>query len=276
MMDPITAIIALVITGIGVGFASGLLGIGGCFIMVPVQYWIYTSMGLSPDIAIRVAFGTNLLVVLPTVISGAYGHSKKGAVLWRAGIVLGITSAIGAVIGATIAVQLPGAILKVAFGLVIFLSAIRMLTAKPPKIDEKLKDKTILWAAWAFPIGIVSGIIGIGGGIMMIPMMLVVLKFRMHQAVGTSTAIMIFTSTGGVIGYIINGLGVEGLPAYSIGYVNFSSWFVLAVTSVMMAQVGVRVSHKIPARELKYIFIAVMMYFGLKMLGVFDWLGLPI
>jgi hypothetical protein len=276
MMDPITAIIALVITGIGVGFASGLLGIGGCFIMVPVQYWIYTSMGLSPDIAIRVAFGTNLLVVLPTVISGAYGHNKKGAVFWRAGIVLGITSAIGAVIGATIAVQLPGAILKVAFGLVIFLSAIRMLTAKPPKIDEKLKDKPILWVAWAFPIGIVSGIIGIGGGIMMIPMMLVVLKFRMHQAVGTSTAIMIFTSTGGVIGYIINGLGVEGLPAYSIGYVNFSSWFVLAVTSVMMAQVGVRVSHKIPARELKYIFIAVMMYFGLKMLGVFDWLGLPI
>ena len=273
-MDPTIAIIALAITGICVGLASGLLGIGGCFIMVPVQYWVYTSMGVSPDIAIKVAFGTNLLVVLPTVISGAYGHSKKGVVFWRAGIILGITSAIGAVIGATIAAQLPGAILEFAFGLVVLLSAIRMLTAKPPEFHEELKDSQFLWVVLAFPIGIVSGIIGIGGGIITIPVMIIVLKFRMHQAIGTSTAIMIFTSIGGVIGYIINGLGVEGLPAYSIGYVNLSSWLVLATTSVMMAQVGVKASHKLPARELQYIFITMMIYVGLKMLGVLEWLGL--
>ncbi|MCD6206843.1 MAG: TSUP family transporter [Methanosarcinales archaeon] len=87
---------------------------------------------------------------------------------------------------------------------------------------------------------------------------------------------MIFTSIGGVIGYIINGFGVEGLPAYSIGYVNLSSWLVLAATSVPMAQVGVLAAHKLPARELKYVFIVVMAYMGLKMIGVFGWLGLPV
>ncbi|GAG37210.1 unnamed protein product, partial [marine sediment metagenome] len=66
------------------------------------------------------------------------------------------------------------------------------------------------------------------------------------------------------------------LPAYSIGYVNLTSWFLLAVTSIGMAQVGAITTHKLPAKQLRYIFIAVMFYMGLKMVGVFDWLGWPI
>jgi uncharacterized membrane protein YfcA len=87
---------------------------------------------------------------------------------------------------------------------------------------------------------------------------------------------MIASSIGGVIGYAVNGLGVEGLPAYSIGYVNLVSWLALAVTSVPMAQVGAMAAHRLPAKELKYVFIAVMVYMGLKMIGVFGWLGLLI
>jgi len=110
----------------------------------------------------------------------------------------------------------------------------------------------------------------------MIPVMVLLLKFRMHLAVGTSNAMMMATSIGGVIGYVVNGLGVEGLPAYSIGYVNLTSWLALVVTSVPMAQVGVMAAHRLPAKKLKYVFIAVMAYMGLKMIGVFGWLGLPI
>jgi uncharacterized membrane protein YfcA len=275
-MDLITAFIALSITGMGVGLVSGLLGVGGCFIMVPVLYWVYTSMGFSPDIAIKVAFGTNLFVVLPTVMSGTFGHNKKGTVWWRAAIVIGIAGAAGAVIGATIASHLPGGVLKIFFGLGILTGAFRMLTAKPPKHEQEPEDNPTLWAAWGFPIGIISGMIGIGGGVLMVPVMVLVLKFKMHQAVGTSAALMIFTSIGGVFGYIINGLGVEGVPPYSIGYVNLTSWLMLAATSVPMAQVGVIAAHKLPAKQLKYIFIAVMIYMGLKMIGVFGRLGLPI
>jgi len=52
---PVAYIGALLGTGVAVGFASGLLGVGGCFIMIPVQFWVYTAMGMSADIAIRVA-----------------------------------------------------------------------------------------------------------------------------------------------------------------------------------------------------------------------------
>ncbi len=272
----IAHIITLLATGIGVGFASGLLGVGGCFIMTPVQYMIFTNIGVPADVAIKLAFGTNLLVVLPTAMSGTWRHSKKEAVWWKAAIIMGSCGLICAFGGATLATYLPGAGLKIAFGAVILAGGIRMLTARPPKIEQEPRDNPWLWVVWAIPVGIVTGIIGIGGGVLMVPILVLALKFKMHNAVATSLAVMIFTSIGGVIGYIINGLSVPNLPAYSIGYVNLQAWFLLAVTSVGMAQVGAVTAHKLPAKQLRYIFIAVMFYMGLKMLGVFDWLGWPI
>ena len=271
-------IITLLATGIGVGFTSGLLGVGGCFIMTPIQYMIFTNIGIPSDVAIKLAFGTNLLVVLPTAISGTWRHNKKGAVLWKAAIVMGSCGLMGAFGGATLATYLPGQWLKIAFGVVILAGGIRMLTARPPKIEHEPKDNPWLWIAWAVPVGIITGIIGIGGGVLMVPVMVLALKFKMHNAVATSLAMMIFTSIGGVIGYIINGLSVPELKdlAYTIGYVNLTSWFLLAATSVGMAQLGAIMAHKLPAKQLRYIFIVIMFYVGLKMLGVFNWLGWPI
>jgi len=271
-----TQIIALLITGVGVGFASGLLGVGGCFIMIPVQFWALTSIGVEPTIAIRIAFGTNLAVVLPTAISGAIGHSRKKAVSWKASIILGLSGLAGSVVGGYFAAHIPGNILKIGFGLAILAGGIRMLTAKPPEVEKESIESVLFYILWGFPLGIISGIIGIGGGVLMIPVMVLIMRFKMHQAVGTSTALMIFTSIGGILSYTVNGLSVSGLPQYSIGYVNLLQWILLAGTSVPMAQVGVRVAHKIPAKRLEYVFIAVMIYMGLKMIGVFAWLHLPI
>jgi len=83
-------IIALLITGLGAGFASGLPGVGGCFIMIPVYFWALKSIGVDPTLAVRIAFGTNLLVLLPTAFSGAMTHHRKGAALWKAGLTFGI------------------------------------------------------------------------------------------------------------------------------------------------------------------------------------------
>jgi uncharacterized membrane protein YfcA len=269
-------IIILLATGIIAGFAGGLLGLGGAFIMTPVQYLIFTAMGLPTDIAIKLAFGTSLLVILPLAASGTWRHSAKGAVCWRAVFTMGGICFAGALGGATLATNLPGTALKIAFGAVVLLTAMRMLTARQPKVEAEPRDNPWLWAAGAVPAGLVSGILGIGGGIVLVPVLALALRFRMHNAIATSLAIMLFTSAGGATGYIINGLGTPGLPAYSIGYVNLASWLLLAVTSVGMAQVGAITAHKLPARQLKYIFIAIMIYVGLKMVGVFDWLGWPL
>lgn len=271
-----THIVILVVTGVGTGFGSGLLGLGGAFIMTPVQYMVFTDMGVPLDIAIKLAFGTSLMVVLPTAISGAWRHHRKGVVYWKTAIIMGSCSLVAAFGGATLATHLPGVVLRTAFSFALLASGTWMVISRPLKIEEESRDNPWLWVAWAIPIGMVTGLLGIGGGLLAVPVLVLALKFRMHSAVATSLAMMIFSSTGAVIGYIINGLGISNLPAYSIGYINLPAWVLLAVTSIGMAQVGAITAHKLPAKQLRYLFVAVMFYMGLKMLGVFDWLGWPI
>jgi len=272
----ITHIFILLGTGVGVGFASGLLGVGGGFIITPVQYLLFTNMGMSKDIAMKLAFGTSLLVILPTVASGAWRHHKKGAVRWKTAIIMGICGFMAAFGGATLATHLPGETLKIVFGVVVLASGTQMLISRPLKSGQEMKNNPWLWVAWAIPIGLVTGMTGLGGGVVAVPVMVLALKFKMHDAIATSLAMIIFTSAGGVVGYIVNGLGVPDLPAYSVGYVNLSTWFLLAVTSIGMAQVGAMTAHRLPARQLKWIFVAAQFYVALRMLGVFDWLGWPL
>ena len=275
-MIPLIYILALLITGALVGLVSGLLGVGGCFIMIPVQFWILTAMGIDPTIAIRVAFGTNLLVVFPTAISGTFRHHKKKVVLWKQAIILGLTSMLFTFAGAYLAAQLSGKILKIIFGLAILLGALRMITARPVRVKGEPHANAITYILLGAIFGFVTGLIGIGGGVLIVPLMVIFLNYHMHEAVGTSTAVMIFTSLGGAIAYILYGLNASGLPPYSLGYVNFLQWVLLAGTSIPMAQLGVHLAHKINPKSLKWIFIVVMAYMGLKMIGVFSWLGLPI
>jgi uncharacterized membrane protein YfcA len=258
--------------GAGAGFASGLLGVGGGFIIVPVSYWIILAMGISPDIAIRVAFGTSLLVILPTAISGTWRHNKKKAIRWKTALILGLCALVGALVGATLAAHLPGEILEIGFGGLVLAVAIWMGLGIMPKLrrgDEEPRENFGLVAACGFPIGMVTGLTGLGGGVLIVPMLVLALNFSMHIAIGTSVASIIFASLGGIVGYIVNGLGVAGPLPYSIGYVNLPIWLCLAATSIPLAQLGARAAHALPAKQLRYIFIAFMVYAGLRMIGVF-------
>ena len=240
--------------------------------MVPVSYWIIPAMGVSPDIAIRVAFGTSLLVILPTAISGTWRHNKEKAVHWKTALVLGPCALVGGLVGATLTARLPAEILEIGFGGLVLAIALWMglgLMLKLRKEVEKPRENFWLMGACGFPIGMVSGLTGLGGGVLIVPMLVLALNFPMHIAIGTSVASIIFASIGGIAGYIVNGLEVSGLLPYSIGYINLPIWLCLAATSIPLAQLGARAAHALPAKPLKYIFIAFMVYAGLKMIGLF-------
>jgi uncharacterized membrane protein YfcA len=270
-----THILILLATGAGTGFASGLLGIGGGAVMVPVSLWLILAMDVAPDIAIRIAFGTSLLVILPTAISGSWRHNKERAVRWKTALILGSCALVGGVVGATLAAHLPERVLKVGFGGLILAIAVWMGLGLMPKLRREAaepRENFGLVAACGFPIGIVSGLTGIGGGVLIVAVLVLALNFPMHIAVGTSVASIILASLGGIVGYIVNGLGVPGLLPYSLGYVNLPIWLCLAATSIPLAQLGARAAHALPAKPLTYIFIAFMVYAGLEMIGVFAWI----
>jgi uncharacterized membrane protein YfcA len=269
-------IIILLATGVVAGFTGGLIGLGGAFLMTPVQFIVYTRMGLPEDVAIMTAFGTSLLVVLTTAISGAWQHHRKRAVMWRVAVIMGSSGLLFSFAGSTIASHVPGAALKIIFGSIAILACIRMLIATRERTDLEPVSNPWVWVAWAIPVGLLSGLLGVGGGVIMIPVLVLALRFKMHNAVANSLAIMIFSSIGGIIGYIVNGIDVADRLSYSLGYVNLPSWLLLAVPSAIMAQVGAVVAHRIPRTPLMLIFIVIMLYMGLRMIGVFEWLDWPI
>jgi len=240
--------------------------------MVPVSYWVILAMGVSPDIAIRIAFGTSLLVILPTALSGTWRHNKKKAIRWKTALILGSFGLLGALLGANLAARLPNNILEIGFGGLVLAIALWMglgLILRLRREAEEPRENLGLVAACGFPIGVAVGLTGLGGGVLIVPVLVLILSFPMHIAVGTSVASIILTSLGGIVGYIVSGLGVSGLLPYSIGYINLPIWLCLAATSIPLAQLGARAAHALPAKPLNYIFITFMVYSGLRMIGVF-------
>jgi len=266
-------ILILLATGIFAGFAGGMLGLGGAFVMTPIQVIVYSNMGLPLELALLTAFGTSLLVVLPTSISGAWRHHSRGAVNWRMAVIMGVVSSIVAVGGATLSANLPGDVLRIIFGVILLAAGARMVVGGQPKQTDDRVARPWLWALWALPVGLVSGMFGVGGGVVLIPILVMALRIEIHCAVGTSLAVIILTSIGGVVGYIINGLGVPGRLDYSIGYINLTSFALLAVPAIVMAQVGAVVSHRVPRKPLTWTFFVLLVFLSLRMIGVFEWLG---
>ncbi|MDD2613900.1 MAG: sulfite exporter TauE/SafE family protein [Methanosarcina sp.] len=261
-------LVIMILTGAFTGIISGLLGVGGGFVMTPVQYWLLQETGLQPDLAIRVALGTSLFVILLNSISVALKYHQKHAVQWKQATIMGITGSIFSFGGAAVASQLSASTLSTIFGIVVIIGALRTYLAPAVRESEISTNQALYILAGIF-IGFFSGLLGIGGGVIALPIMLIFLHFGMRKAVGTSSAVIMFTSFGGSIGYIVNGMDQPGLPPYSLGYINLIDWILLAVPGFLAARRGAEVAHLINPEHLKHLFVLLMIYVGLKMIGFF-------
>jgi uncharacterized membrane protein YfcA len=265
-MEPILYYLCLFFTGICAGTASGLFGVGGGFLMTPVQFWLYAGSGLDSTLATRLAFGTSLAVMIPTMISGALAHNQRGAVNWAAAVPMGIAAIFGGLCGGTLAAHLPGILLRSFFAILIVLTAVRLvwhLRACPACEREGSRG---LFLVLGFCIGIVSGLAGIGGGILLVPVLVILLGYPIHRAAGTSSACLIFSSAGAVTAYIVNGIGIAGLPQYTFGYVDLPTFLILAVTTIPLARAGVRCAHACSGRHLQVLFAGLLAVIGMAML----------
>ncbi len=265
-MDPILYFASLIITGITAGTASGLFGVGGGFLMTPVQYWLYISGGIDGTLATRLAFGTSLAVMIPTMISAAFAHHRRGAVNWQAAIPMGCAAVFGGLAGGSLAAHLPGYVLRTIFALLIIATAVRMVWHIQACSVCEPRGSPGIYLLIGFLIGIVSGLAGIGGGVLLVPVLVILLGYPMHTAVGTSSACLIFSSAGAVTAYVINGWDVAGLPPYTIGYVNLVTFAILAATTIPLARYGVWCAHGWSGRNLQIMFAVMLILIGGMML----------
>ena len=261
--------LGLILIGIVAGFASGLLGVGGGFLIVPFQFFLLKYIGVEPDLAILISFGTSLAIIIPTATSGAYKHSQKLDNIVGPGIRLGIFGIFGSLIGGFVASALPSRILEIIFGCLLLFIAIRNLLSRDNKEKKARFDFNFLTIMLTgLFVGFFSGLLGVGGGIFLIVILTMLLGFSMIRAIGTSSVFISLTAIGGTLSYMISGWGVNTFP-FSIGYVSIVNFLLIACFSVPFAQLGAKYAHKLPEKRLKQVFGVVVLYIALKMLGVF-------
>lgn len=259
--------IGLILIGIFAGLASGLLGVGGGFLMVPLQFFLFSSVGVDPSLAMMVSLGTSLAIIIPTASSGAYQHQKKNKSIVKPGIRLAVFGIIGGFCGGILANVIPSGILQIIFACLLFVVALDMVFGSRSDGERALIKFNLLNSAIVgFAIGILSGLLGIGGGVFLIPSLCMLFGFTLIEAIGTSSVFIAFTAIGGLISYIYTGYGVNPMP-YSLGYISLVNFLIIILFSVPMASIGAKLAYKLPEKRLKQIFAIILIYMAIKMVG---------
>jgi uncharacterized membrane protein YfcA len=245
------------------GVLAGLLGVGGGLIIVPVLTFIFTAQHLPDAHILHLALGTSLASIMFTSVSSLRAHHQRGAVDWF--VVRRITLGImfGTFGGSWIAAQLSTHFLKVFFVVFLYYVAVQMLLNIKPKPHRQLPGRMAMFSVGGL-IGIISSLVGIGGGSMSVPF-LIWCNVAMHRAIGTSAAIGFPIALAGAAGYVVNGLSAE-LPPYSLGFVYLPALIGVAATSIITAPLGARLAHSLPVGGLKKIFAILLIGMGTKML----------
>jgi uncharacterized membrane protein YfcA len=264
----LTIILIYLGLGVVVGILAGLLGVGGGLIIVPMVVFTLTWQGVPSQHLMHLALGTSLASIIFTSVSSFWAHHQRGAVHWLVvrRIVLGIL--IGTLLGSCLASRLSTNLLKGVFVFFLYYMGFQMLTNRKPKPTRGLPGPLGMFGV-GNGIGVVSALVGIGGGSLSVPFM-VWCNLTVHEAIGTSAAIGFPIAIAGAVGYIVNGLNVSGLPPYSLGYVYLPALAGIVGASVLTAPLGARLAHSLPVDKLKRVFAFLLFIMGTKMLiGLF-------
>ena len=245
-------IAVLVVTGMAAGLIAGLFGIGGGVVMVPALYFAFTALGYEAH-AMQAAVGTSLVVIVATGLRSVSAHASRGAVdfqilkTWSPWIVA------GAIAGSVIADLAPSEALTALFGVVALLLAAQFFFGRPDwRLAETLPGGALRAGLGAF-IGVLSALMGIGGGVFGVTLMTLCGK-PIHTAVATSAGLGVAIGAAGAAGFIVGGLDEAGRAPFSLGYVNLAGFAVLAASAFFLAPVGAKLAHRLNAARLRQAF----------------------
>lgn len=251
--------------GLLVGFAAGLLGIGGGMIMVPPLVYVLGIEGFAPQHALHVALATALATIVFTSLSSVRAHHAYGSVDWRIARAMAPGILAGAFAAALLAGLIPTRPLAVMFTLLVFYAATSMLFDLRPKGTKPLPRGAALFGAGAV-IGGVSSLLSAGGAFLSIPF----LAWRgvpLRRAIGTAAAIGFPIALAGTAAHLLQGLRVEGLPRGSIGYVYAPALALIVATSIAAAPLGARLAHRLAVKRLRVVFAVLLYAMAARMLA---------
>jgi len=242
-------LIAVLILAIAIGLSLGLLGGGGSILTVPLLTYV---AGMDP----KEAIAASLFVVGATSVLSTLTHARMGNVQWRTGLIFGVASMAGAFLGGLAGGYIPGVILMLAFAVMMIATAIAMLRGRK-KRDTVEQTKLPLGKILieGLVVGLVTGLVGAGGGFLVVPALALLGGLSMPVAVGTSLLVISMKSFAGLAGYLTT--------------VSLDWPLVLGVTGMALigALIGARLTKVVPEQALRKgfgVFVLVMGIFVLS------------
>lgn len=234
-----------ILAAIGVGFSLGLLGGGGSILTVPILVYL---LDFPPKVAIPVS----LFIVGLGALFGALRHHFKSNVQLKAAGAFVPAAMLGAWLGAKVSAFIAPTLQMVIFGVLTVLAAIAMLRPK----DKKIKSASNIYIllSSAFGVGLLTGIVGVGGGFMIVPVLVYFANMSMIHAVGTSLLIIAFNSFAGFVGY----LGMVEIP--------WSFSLIFAGVVIVGILLGIKASDHIDNTKLKQVFAGMLIVIGVFIL----------
>lgn len=246
---------ALLVAGALTGVLSGLFGVGGGAVLVPVLYEVFGFAGIEESIRLPLAIGTSLAVIIPTSIRSFRAHFSRDAVdmtilrRWAVPILVGVA------IGAVIARYADPWVFLAVFAAVSVVNAIKLLFGKESwRLAEELPS---IWPMRIIGsvIGLLSSLMGVGGGVMA-TMIQTLCGRALLNSIATSSGVGVLISIPATLGYIYAGwpkmdAAPHLLPPFSLGYISLIGVGLLLPMTVLTAPIGVRIAHAIPKRSLE-------------------------
>ena len=254
-------VLLLVATGALAGFLAGIFGIGGGAVLVPVLYECFRIAGVPLEARMPLCIGTSLAIIIPTSIRSWQAHRQRGSVDMEILKKWALPVLIGVIAGSVIARYAPEKLFKYVFVGVAWSAAARLLFGKENwRLGDEM-PKGFFMRAYGFFIGLLSTLMGIGGGLFS-NLLMTFYGRPIHQAIGTSAGLAVLISIPGALGYIYAGwpaaarfpeVAALQLP-FAVGYISLIGALLVMPTSLLVAPLGVKVAHLLIKRKLEIAF----------------------
>jgi uncharacterized membrane protein YfcA len=260
---------ALLLAGAGAGFAGGLFGIGGGFVVVPALMLLLPLLGVVPGEVAHVAVGTSLATIIATSIRAGMSHAARNAVDQEVLVGWAPFVVIGTVFGTLLAERVSGGELALIFGLGVlgfaayFLWPAHRLAEPRPLVPM---PSGVPRAGIAGGLGFISALLGIGGGTLT-TLVMTSCGNPIHRAIGTAAGMGAIIAIPATLGFMLIGFGRPGLAWGSIGYVNLPAALTITAMSVLVAPLGVAAAHKLPPAMLRRVFGVYLIAVGVMMIS---------
>ncbi|MBF0159183.1 MAG: sulfite exporter TauE/SafE family protein [Magnetococcales bacterium] len=259
--------------GLIAGLIAGLLGVGGGIVIVPALLMLFDGQGIDPAITTQLAIGTSLATIVITNSSATWHHHQRHTVHWPLVGSYATSALLGSWLGAHLAAMMSGPLLRQLFGLFEIAIAIRLMTAghAPATQQPEQTSGTPPLRSWlGLPlgslVGLLSSLFGIGGGTLSVPMLTLINRLPMRQAIGSSSAIGMALALAGSIGFIQSGWQHPLLPAGAFGFILLPPFLAIVAGTLITTPAGVRLAHRLDPVKLKRIFALLLLVVGVKLL----------